>query len=71
MLGRQVVGALGIMAAKKQRQHHRHIYLLHKKGEFVGAVEAQDKETAIKIAIEQFAIRDPEKQKWLSAQRAD
>jgi hypothetical protein len=59
------------MAAKRQQRHRWHIYLFHKKGEFVGAVEAPDKETAIKIAIEQFAIRDPEKQKRLSAQRAD
>jgi hypothetical protein len=59
------------MAAKKQQQHQWHIYLLRKKGEFVGVVEAPDKDTAIKVAIEQFAIRDPEKQKRLSAQRVD
>jgi hypothetical protein len=66
---RAVSGTVARMAAKKQ--HKWRIYLLRKKGEFIGSVEAPDRETAIKLAVEQFAIRDPERQKRLSAERAD
>jgi hypothetical protein len=37
--------------------------------ELIGYVEALDEEQAIKQAIKQFEIRDPEKQKRLLAQR--
>jgi hypothetical protein len=39
--------------------------------EFIGYVEAPDEERAIKQAIKQFGIKEPEKQKRLMAQRAD
>jgi hypothetical protein len=38
--------------------------------EFIGYVEAPDEEQAIKKAIKQLEISDPEKQKRLVAQRA-
>ena len=37
--------------------------------EFIGYVEAPNEQEAIKEAINQFEISDPEKQKWLVAQR--
>jgi hypothetical protein len=37
--------------------------------EFIGYVEAPDEATAIKNAIEEFEITDPEKKKRLVAQR--
>jgi hypothetical protein len=55
------------MAAKKQ--HEWEIYVLRKKGAFLGTVEAPDRDTAIKAAIRELKISDPEKQKRLSAQR--
>jgi hypothetical protein len=44
------------------------ITLIRKKGARLGTVEAPDAETAIKIAIEQFGITDPERQRRLVAQ---
>jgi hypothetical protein len=43
--------------------------LRHTPATFVGVVEAPDAETAIKKAIEQFNITDPQQQKRLVAQR--
>jgi hypothetical protein len=37
---------------------------------FLGSVDAADEKSAIKAAIEQFAIDDPHQQKRLIAQRA-
>jgi hypothetical protein len=34
----------------------------------IGYVDAPDAQTAIKKAIEQFEIKDPQKQRWLIAQ---
>jgi len=39
--------------------------------EFIGYVEAENEKQAIKQAIKQFQISDPEKQKRLVAQRVD
>jgi hypothetical protein len=50
------------MAPKKQ--HEWEIYVLRKKGDFLGTVEAPDRDT-----IQELKITDPEKQKRLSAQR--
>jgi hypothetical protein len=43
--------------------------LRHTPASFVGSVEAPDAETAIKRAIEEFNITDPQQQKRLIAQR--
>jgi 23S rRNA A1618 N6-methylase RlmF len=45
------------------------ISLIRKKGEFVGFVDALDEVGAIKQAIKDFAITDPEKRSRLVAQR--
>jgi hypothetical protein len=37
--------------------------------EFIGYVEAPNEAEAIREAIKQFEINDPEKQKWLVAHR--
>jgi hypothetical protein len=39
--------------------------------EFIGYVEAPNEAEAIKEAIKHFEISDPEKQKWLVAQRVE
>jgi hypothetical protein len=44
------------------------IVVIRKKGERIGTVEAPDAETAIKVAIEQFGITDPQHQRRLVAQ---
>ncbi len=44
------------------------ITLIRKKGARLGTVEAPDAATAIKVAIEQFGITDPQQQRRLAAQ---
>jgi hypothetical protein len=44
------------------------IVLIRKKGERIGTVEAPDAEAAIKVAIEEYGITDPERQRRLVAQ---
>ena len=39
------------------------IYLLRKRGELLGSVEAPDEQAAIRAAIEKFAIANPERKK--------
>jgi hypothetical protein len=55
------------MAHKKQ--HRWQIFLIRKRGAYLGTVEAIDAEAAIHAAIAEFEINDPERQKRLSAQR--
>ena len=57
------------MASKKL--HKWEIFVIRKKAERLGVVEAPDQDAAIKIAIAAFGITDPERQKRLSAQRMD
>ena len=45
------------------------IYLIRKRGELLGSVDAPDEAAAIKAAIEKYNITDPERQKRLAAQR--
>jgi hypothetical protein len=45
------------------------IVLVRKKGERIGAVEAATADEAIKVAIKEFGITDPERQRRLAAQR--
>jgi hypothetical protein len=45
------------------------IYLIRKRGELLGSVEAPDEKTAIAAAIEKYGITDSEQQKRLIAQR--
>jgi hypothetical protein len=45
------------------------IYLIRKRGELLGTVEAPDEKAAIAAAIEKFSITDAEQQKRLIAQR--
>ncbi len=52
------------MAKKTKRWH---IHVLRWKGEHIGTVEAPDAASAIKAAIKQFGITDPERQKRLVA----
>jgi hypothetical protein len=54
------------MSARKQRTWS--IYRIRKKAEFLGVVEAPDREAAIKAAIKPFSKEDPETQKRLMAQ---
>ena len=56
--------------AKVPKLHHWRIYLIRKKGELIGSVEAPDEKTAIAAAIEKYGISDPERQKRLVAQRS-
>jgi hypothetical protein len=44
------------------------IILVHYKGEWLGTVEAPDAEAAIMVAIKEYEITDPERQKRLAAQ---
>jgi hypothetical protein len=50
--------------------HHWRIYLIRKRGEFIGSVEAPDEKAAIAAAIEKYGIADPERRKRLVAQRS-
>jgi len=52
--------------AKKLRSWR--ITLIRQKGQRLGTVEAPDADSAIKIAIEQFGITDPQRQRRLVAQ---
>ena len=45
------------------------IAVIRKKGEVIGTVEAPDADTAIKLAIEKWNIKAPERQKRLAAHR--
>jgi hypothetical protein len=45
------------------------IALIRKKAEYVGRVHARDADEAIKVAINEYEITDPERQKGLAAQR--
>ena len=49
--------------------HKWEIVIVRPRGLVVGIVEAPDRETAIKIAIEEFKITDPNIKNRLSAQR--
>jgi hypothetical protein len=44
------------------------IVLIRKKAECVGRVRARDAEEAIKVAIKEYEIIDPERQRRLAAQ---
>jgi hypothetical protein len=55
--------------AKAPKLHHWRIYLIRKKGELIGSVEAPDEKTAIAAAIEKYGITDRERQKRIVAQR--
>jgi hypothetical protein len=44
------------------------IVVIRKKAEYVGRVHARDAEKAIEIAIKEYEITDPERQKRLAAQ---
>jgi hypothetical protein len=50
--------------------HYWRIYLIRKRGELLGSVEAPDQKSAIAAAIEKYNITDPEQQKRLVAARA-
>jgi hypothetical protein len=56
--------------AKVPKLHHWRIYLIRKKGELLGSVDAADEKAAIAAAIEKYGISDPERQKRLVAQRS-
>ena len=45
------------------------VVIVHPRGPVVGIVKAPDRETAIKVAIEEFKITDPSIKCRLSAQR--
>jgi len=45
------------------------IVIVRPRGRVIGTVEAPDRETAIKIAIEEFEITDPKIKNRLRAQR--
>jgi hypothetical protein len=53
----------------KAALHRWAIYLIRKRGELLGSVEAPDEQAAIRAAIEKYNITDPERQKRLVAQR--
>jgi hypothetical protein len=46
---------------KAPKRHHWRIYLIRKKGELLGSVEAPDGKAAIAAAIEKYGITDPER----------
>jgi hypothetical protein len=46
------------------------IYLIRKRGELLGSVDAPDEKAAIAAAIEKYGISDPERQKRLIAKRS-
>ena len=45
--------------------------LVRKRGQYIGEVEAADAAAAIKVAIREFDITDPERQRRLTAQPMD
>ena len=55
--------------AKAPKLHHWRNYLIRKKGELLGSVEAPDEKAAIAAAIEKYGITDPERKKRLVAQQ--
>jgi hypothetical protein len=57
--------------AKVPKLHHWRIYLIRKKGELLGSVEAPDEKSAIAAAIEKYGITDPERQKRLVVQQTN
>jgi hypothetical protein len=56
------------MAAKAKHYEWR-ISIIRKKGQLLGLVSAPDHEAAIKAAIKEFEIKNPEQQRRLVAQR--
>jgi hypothetical protein len=42
--------------------------LVRKRGRYIGTVEAADADEAIKVAIREYDITDPERQRRLTAQ---
>jgi hypothetical protein len=46
------------------------IYLIRKRGELLGSVEARDEKAAIEAAIEKYKITDPERRRRLVARRS-
>jgi hypothetical protein len=61
------------MAPKKpaKQTHTWEVTLIRERGRLLGYVEAPDLETAIKVAIRDFEIRNPEQQKRLIARRVE
>jgi hypothetical protein len=59
------------MAAKKEKTHTWEITLIRERGRFLGYVEATNADAAIKVAIEQFQITNPEQQRRLIARRTN
>jgi len=57
------------MAMAHKKQHKWEIFLIRKKAAYLGTVEAVDAEAAIRAAIVEFDITEPERQKRLSTQR--
>jgi hypothetical protein len=57
------------MPAKTPKMHRWAIYLIRKRGELLGSVDAPDEKAAIDAAIEKYRIMDAERQKRLVAQR--
>jgi hypothetical protein len=55
---------------KATKLYHWKIYLIRKRGEFIGSVDAADEKSAIAAAIEKYSITDPEQQKRIVAQRS-
>jgi hypothetical protein len=53
----------------KKKLHAWRITELRKKGHYIGSVEATTADEAIKVAIKEFMIDSPERQKRLVAQR--
>jgi hypothetical protein len=54
---------------KPKTQHVWRITDIRKKGYYVGSVEAGTADEAIKVAMEEFGIENPQRQKRLVAQR--
>ena len=58
--------------AKKSKPKTTHLWRIteiRKKGAYIGMVEAATDDEAIKVAIQEFMIDSPERQKRLVAQR--
>jgi hypothetical protein len=51
------------------KTHTWEITLIRERGKFLGYVQAPDADAAIKVAIEQFEITNPEQQRRLIARR--
>jgi hypothetical protein len=55
--------------ASKPKLYQWRITQIRERGRFIGTVQAPDAEAAIKAAIKEFEIREPEQRKRLIAQR--